>query len=230
MNLALQTIPSTMISEVFCKSSLDGVLLDTEHGYFNNETLYSCIQVITLSGKKCFVRFTDLNKQLIRMCLDAGVDGLVFSTIEDKLVGKDIIEYCNYPSFGGKRGTSLVRENIWGDLPMSNRKPIIVGQIETKTAVDNIQEIYECGFDFYLIGPYDLSASLGCTRQWDHMLFNQYMDKIHDTIPTDKLAAFLPTVKDIERFYNSKRKRPSMLIWGLDVNFIMEGVKALKLQ
>jgi 4-hydroxy-2-oxoheptanedioate aldolase len=79
MNLTLQTIPSPVISEILSDSKLDGVVLDTEHGCFNNETLYSCIQVITLSNKKCFVRLTDFNKQLVRMCLDAGVDGLIFS-------------------------------------------------------------------------------------------------------------------------------------------------------
>ena len=82
MNLIMQTIPSPLVSELLAYSELDGIILDTEHGCFNNETLYSCIQVITLSKKKCFVRFTDLNKQLVRMCLDAGVDGVIFSTVE----------------------------------------------------------------------------------------------------------------------------------------------------
>ena len=83
MNLTLQTISSTVISEILCKTNFDGVVLDTEHGCFNNENLYSCIQVITSMNKKCFVRVTDLNKRLIRMCLDAGVDGLIFSTVEN---------------------------------------------------------------------------------------------------------------------------------------------------
>ena len=52
MKLAWQQIPSPTISELLCKS-LDGVVLDTEHGCFNNETLYNCIQVITANDKKC---------------------------------------------------------------------------------------------------------------------------------------------------------------------------------
>ena len=56
MNLTLQTIPSTLISELFSNSKFDGVVLDTEHGNFNNETLYSCIQVITLYKKQCFAK------------------------------------------------------------------------------------------------------------------------------------------------------------------------------
>jgi 2-keto-3-deoxy-L-rhamnonate aldolase RhmA len=40
MNVIIQTIPSTLISELLASSKLDGVILDTEHGCFNNETLY----------------------------------------------------------------------------------------------------------------------------------------------------------------------------------------------
>jgi 2-keto-3-deoxy-L-rhamnonate aldolase RhmA len=47
MHLTLQTIPSPIISELLTYSNLDGIVLDTEHGYFNNETLYACIQIIT---------------------------------------------------------------------------------------------------------------------------------------------------------------------------------------
>tara|TARA_R110000744_G_scaffold196535_9_gene315801 strand:+ start:1521 stop:1820 length:300 start_codon:yes stop_codon:yes gene_type:complete len=93
MNLVLQTIPSPLISEVLADSHLDGVVLDTEHGHFNNETLMSCIQIITILKKQCFIRFTDLNKQLVRMCLDAGADGIIFSTIETPQLANEIIKY-----------------------------------------------------------------------------------------------------------------------------------------
>ena len=61
MILSWQQIPSPLISEIMCHN-FDGVVLDTEHGCFNNETLYSCIQVIKASKKRCFVRLTDINK------------------------------------------------------------------------------------------------------------------------------------------------------------------------
>jgi 4-hydroxy-2-oxoheptanedioate aldolase len=230
MNLTLQSIPSTIITEVLCRSKLDGVVLDTEHGYFNNETLVSCIQIATSLQKKCFVRFTDLNKQLIRMCLDAGADGAIFSTIESAVQGKQMIDYCNYPCHNGSRGCALVRENMWGQLPVGVRKPIIIGQIETKNAVDNIQEILACPFDGFLIGPYDLSSSLGCPADWKNQVYLDYMDTIYRSIPQNKLGAFLPSKKDIQLFMDSHRSRPWLLVWGLDINFIMESVKDLKLE
>ena len=83
MILSWQQIPSPLVSEILCRG-FDGTVIDTEHGCFNNETLYSCIQVIKASKKRCFVRLTEVSNTMIRYCLDAGVDGLIFSTIETK--------------------------------------------------------------------------------------------------------------------------------------------------
>lgn len=229
MNLTLQSIPSPLISEILVNSQLDGVVLDTEHGYFNNETLFGCIQVVTLMKKKCFVRFTDLNKQLIRMCLDAGIDGVIFSTIETYEQGIEAVRYCTYPIHGGVRGSALVRENNYGELEIGKKRPILIGQMETKKAVDNLSKLLECGFDYFVIGPYDLSASLGCTAQWDNPLYIQYHNTINTTIPLDRLGAFLPSKRDMERFLATKNTRPGLLIWGLDVDFIKQGIKDIKL-
>lgn len=229
MNLTLQTIPSPLVSELLTYSNLDGVVLDTEHGHFNNETLYSCIQVITLRGKKCFVRFTDLNKQLVRMCLDAGVDGVIFSTIEDYNTAVDIIEYCKYPSQGGKRGCGLVRENQWGDKQLDEHKPIIIGQIETQTAIDNIEELIKCDFDLFLIGPYDISSSLKIPGKFGDQTYLHYINKIYNFISLDKLGLFLPTKKDINNYKNLNNKRPNLLILGMDTDFILESLNNINI-
>jgi 2-keto-3-deoxy-L-rhamnonate aldolase RhmA len=229
MNLTLQTIPSPLISELLTYSNLDGVVLDTEHGHFNNETLYSCIQVITLRGKKCFVRFTDLNKQLVRMCLDAGVDGVIFSTIENHIEANEIINYCRYPSQGGKRGCGLVRENQWGNKQLDSHIPIIIGQIETKTAIENIQELVKCEFDIFLIGPYDISSSIKLPGQFGNPIYLSYINKIYDAISLNKLGLFLPTKKDIDAYKNLNKERPNLLILGMDTDFILESLKNINI-
>jgi 4-hydroxy-2-oxoheptanedioate aldolase len=225
MNLTLQTIPSPLVSELLTYSELEGVVLDTEHGHFNNETLYSCIQVITLRRKKCFVRFTNLNKQLVRMCLDAGVDGVIFSTVESHAAAQEILSYCRYPSQGGVRGCGLVRENKWGDQQLDGHKPIIIGQIETQVAIDNIQELIKCDFDLFLIGPYDIASSLKLPGQFGNSIYLDYIGKIYNTIPLDRLGLFLPTKKDIENYKKLKQQRPNLLIWGMDTDFILQSLK-----
>lgn len=226
MNLTLQTIPSTIISEILAQSHLDGVVLDTEHGCFNNETLYSCIQVIKLSNKKCFVRVTDFNKQLIRMSLDADVDGIIFSTYEEEFGGYELISYCNYPILGS-RGCGLVRENKWGKEKLCQKKPILIAQIETKKAVENINSISKIPFDYFLIGPYDLSSSLGIPGDFNNQRFKFYKSLIDDSIPLDKLGLFLPTFDNIKNIDYSTR--PALLIWGMDTNFITDGISRIEL-
>ena len=177
-----QQIPSTIITEMFCSSSFDGVVFDTEHGCYSNETLYSCIQISSALRKKSFVRVTDLNKTLIRMVLDAGVSGLIMSTVETIGQAKEFKDFCTYPKNGGSRGQGLVRENMWGDNDFEFRTPILISQIETKKGVDNIEEISSLGFDFYLVGPYDLSASLGDVGNFKS---KEYLFHVRPFLPTE---------------------------------------------
>lgn len=226
MNLTLQTIPSTIVSEILAYSDLDGVVLDTEHGCFNNETLYSCIQVITLLNKKCFVRVTDFNKQLIRMCLDANVDGIIFSTYEEEFGGHELISYCNYP-ISGVRGCGLVRENKWGKEELCQKKPILIAQIETVKAVENISLISKIPFDYFLIGPYDLSSSLGIAGQFDNERFKFYKSLIYEAIPLKKLGLFLPTFDNMKNI--DYTTRPELIIWGMDTNFLTDGISRIRI-
>ena len=83
MILSWQQIPSPLVTEIISEW-YDGTVLDAEHGCFNNETLYTCIQVLKLKKKSAFVRLKDISKSMIGMCLDAGADGLIFSTVETK--------------------------------------------------------------------------------------------------------------------------------------------------
>ncbi len=225
MKLSWQQIPSTIISEMLC-DGFDGVVLDTEHGCFNNETLYNCIQIVTAKNKICLVRLTEINKTLIRMCLDAGASGLVFSTVEDASQAAEIKELCTYPKYSGKRGLGLVRQNKWGYSTLVSKPPIIVAQIETKRAVHNLEEIYAQGLDHYMIGPYDLSASLGVTAEFDNPKFLEAINTINKVI-TDpsKMAVHIPT--DVKKHIDKYRDYAIIAV-GMDTTVLLEGYRSLK--
>tara|TARA_B100001123_G_scaffold74689_3_gene84242 strand:+ start:46993 stop:47673 length:681 start_codon:yes stop_codon:yes gene_type:complete len=190
MILAWQQIPSPMVSEILCCNSA-GIVLDLEHGCFNNETLYTCIQIIKSKNKKCIVRLTEVSKTIIRYCLDAGADGLIFSTIETTEQCEKIMEYSYYAP-KGKRGLGLVRQNLWGEKNLLSPDPIIIPQIETKDAVDNLENILKFNFDYYLIGPYDLSLSLKIPGKFDNPQFICYINKVNELIERSRLAVHIP--------------------------------------
>lgn len=224
MKLLWQQIPSTIITEIFSSTSFDGVVLDTEHSPYNLETLFSCIQVAKLSGKKCFVRLSHLDKVVTKVCMDAGCDGIIFSTVETKEQSIEIVNYCRYPKYGGRRGQGLVRENKWGELPVGNSNIKVIAQIETKTGVDNLDDIVGCGFDMYLVGPYDLSASLGCLEEFYNSKFLEYTNKIMNCIPKEKLGIHLP--KNVEEHY-PKHRDYGFVALGMDTTMLIECCKEI---
>jgi len=189
--LAWQQIPSTIVSDILCLNGLSGVVLDTEHGCYNNETLYSCIQVITNNKKECFVRLGNTDDFMIRFCLDAGVTGLIFSTVETLEQVEKIGKLCKYPKYFGKRGLGLVRQNKWGLKNLISNPPILIAQIETEAGAKNIEDLL--GFDYYMIGPYDLSASVGTPGQFDGPRFLTAIERIKKFIPNNKMAVHIPT-------------------------------------
>jgi len=194
MRLLWQQLPSPIITEILCNSTIDGVVFDLEHGCFNNETLYTCIQVCLLKNKLCFIRVTWLDKTVIRMSLDAGVSGVIFSTVQTYYKAKEYYDYCFYPH-KGSRGQGLVRENEWGNRDFKKRNPIVVAQIETQLGLDNISIISEVDFDYFMVGPYDLSASLGCVGDFNSPVYKAAIEKLKLKLG-DKLGYHL--VKDIK--------------------------------
>ena len=242
MNLLWQQIPSPIITDIFCNSNLDGVVFDLEHGCFNNETLYSCIQICDLKGKKSLIRTSHLDRQVIRMALDANCSGVILSTVENKDQAQEFYDYCTYPykkkeeSFkadnkgvvrknyltktGGLRGQGLVRENNWGESPLKFRRPLLIPQIETVKGVENIEEISQIDFDYYMVGPYDLSASIGSVGDFESEGFKNAIEVLKKSIGS-KLGFHIPS--NLNEEYG-KYKDYEFLALGMDSTLLVEGI------
>lgn len=217
---AWQQIPSTIISEILASCDFDGVVLDAEHSNFSNESLFSCIQTIKLKDKKCGVRFTSPDDRLVRSCLDAGIDYAIFSTVESLKYCEKITKMCNYPRWGGSRGQGLVRENMWGKFELDKKKVKTVAMIETKKGIDILPKIEkEYNIDLFLIGMYDLSASLGCIGDFKNKIFTQYLEKFKKCIPKEKSGIHLvrnyDNMSEIEKEY-------SFFALGMDTTVLLD--------
>jgi 2-dehydro-3-deoxyglucarate aldolase len=227
MKLSWQQIPNSIITEILCQTKLDGVVLDTEHSAFNPETLYNCIQVCTLNKKKCFVRLISPIKKDIRMCLDAGCDGLIFSMMENSNQAKRVKKQSIYPKYGGGRGLGLVRENLWGlEKNLVKKPPVLIAQIETLEGVENLKEILDKNvFDFFMIGPYDLSASVGHPGDFENSDFLNAVKSINDLIEVEKMAVHIPNnVKKELKKYNNY----GIIALGMDTTFLIEKYKEME--
>ena len=226
MKLLWQQIPSTEVTKIYCNSNCDGIVLDTEHGVFNNETLFTLIQLINASGKKSFVRITEPTKTFCRLLLDSGVNGLIFSTLDSLHDTADIREWCKYPP-EGNRGQGLVSENDWGDKKLQQNNVILVAQIENQIGIEKLPFFISSEvFDYYLLGPYDLTANLGCVGDWKNENYILNITKFNELIPQDKRGVHL--VSNIEEEFKTKFKDYGFVALGMDTTIIKTNINKIE--
>lgn len=103
----------------------------------------------------------------IKYALDAGAKGVIVPMVSTVEKAKEVVSDCKFPPQGRRGFGSSYTHDMWGVtvpqyLSTANDEIVVMVQIETKEAVQNMKEIALVdGIDVLFIGPYDLSISLG---------------------------------------------------------------------
>ena len=79
-------------------------------------------------------------------------------------------------------------------------------------------------FDYYLVGPYDLSASLGCVAEWDNKEYKEYLEKIN-MIPKELRGVHLVKTEDIQ---SHDLDGYGFYALGMDTTMIIDSIKNLQ--
>lgn len=224
----LISIPSTEIVELCSQLGFDWLFIDAEHGAFGPAEVLTLLQAA--HECPCLVRVPGSDEAWIKKVLDAGATGIIVPQISSTEQAHAVIQYAKYPPLG-KRGVGLGRAHAYGHnfssyLKHANEQTTIVLQAENQAAVDCIDEIAKIpGVDAILIGPYDLSASLGHTGDISHTNVQTAIKKIsqgcinHNT----QLGIFGVSAEDVEPY---KAQGFSLLTVGVDTLFVESAAMA----
>jgi 2-keto-3-deoxy-L-rhamnonate aldolase RhmA len=161
------------ISEMIAMSGVDFVGIDIEHSTINQEQAQRIISVCHGQEVLCLPRVASHNAESIRRLLDSGADGIIVPTVETKEQVQDLVDYIKYPPIG-KRGFGIARAQGYGHnfddyISSWNENSSFIIQIESIKAVKNIDSILKADeIDGVMIGPYDISGSLGIPGQISH--------------------------------------------------------------
>jgi len=161
--------------------------LDAEHGAFNLETLQDICRAAVTAGITPLVRPSELQYALIARTLDCGAQGILLPRVESAEALTEAISWMRFPPLG-VRGFGLNATHIGykkATIPQMiehmNGNTVVAMQIETKLAVDRREELLSVpGVDAVMIGPADLSISLGVAGQFEHPLLIEAIEKIRD--------------------------------------------------
>lgn len=170
------------VSELMGNIGFDFVWLDAEHGPYHNIGIQNHIIAAKAGGCLSFVRIACNDPNLVKPVLEMGPDAVIFPMINSKADAEAAVKSTLYPP-EGIRGFGPRRANRYGKdtgylLNYKERTKRIL-QIEHKTAVQNLDEILQVPYiDGILVGPFDLSASLGKIGQVRDPELLEIYDKI----------------------------------------------------
>jgi 2-keto-3-deoxy-L-rhamnonate aldolase RhmA len=167
------TLAHPGIAEIMAGAGFDWLTVDMEHSAIGIADAQRLIQVIELSGVVPLVRVGDNDPVIIKRVLDAGAHGVIVPMVNSRSDAERAVAAAYYPP-RGKRGVGLARAQGYGADFDGYRKraaerTVVIVQVEHIDAVGNLEAILSVdGVDGFIVGPYDLSGSLGVPGQFDH--------------------------------------------------------------
>lgn len=223
------TIGHPAIAEIMSFAGFDWLTIDMEHSAITLAEAQNLIQTIELSDCAPLVRVGSNDPVIIKRVMDAGAHGVIVPQINSVQEAKDAVSAVKYPP-KGTRGVGLARAQGYGidfeDYKAWNdNNSIVIVQIENIRGVENIEEIISVeGVDGFIVGPYDLSASLGIPGEFDHPSYLQAIEKINHVIKksTKAAAGFHVVPLDTEMVHSKIKEGYSFLAYSLDSLFIAD--------
>jgi 4-hydroxy-2-oxoheptanedioate aldolase len=159
---------------------LDFVFIDTEHIAIDDRDLSWMCQVYAGMNLAPLVRIPEPDPYRACKVLDGGAGGIIVPYVESVEQVRNLRGAVKLrPLKGQKLAQALDDTAVTGDglasyLRTKNEDKLLIINIESAPAVQNIDRLLEVpDIDAVLIGPHDLSVSLGIPEQYDHPEFDK---------------------------------------------------------
>jgi len=225
------TIPNQAIVEIMGDAGFDWLVIDTEHAAIDIHQLQNLVAWIQAKGVKALVRVSKNEEVIIKRVMDAGADGVIVPMVKNKEEAKMAVDFVYYPPFG-KRGVGLSRAQKYGvgfqeyQEWLAN-EAVVIAQIEHIDAVNNLEEILAVpGIDGIIVGPYDLSASMGKPGKYDEEDVKMALLKVDDICKKlGKPLGFHVIQSDHQKVLEKVKVGYSFLAFSIDFFFLGDLVR-----
>ncbi|OGU72639.1 MAG: 2,4-dihydroxyhept-2-ene-1,7-dioic acid aldolase [Ignavibacteria bacterium RBG_16_34_14] len=220
------TLSHMSIPEIMATAGFDWLAIDMEHSVIEISEAQALISLIEAREIVPLVRVGENNPYLIKRVMDAGAYGVIVPMVNKKDDAVKAVKAVKYPPYGN-RGVGLARAQKYG-IGFEEYKSklddnsIVIVQIEHIDAVRNLDEIISVeGVDGCIIGPYDLSGSLGVAGQFDHPDMLAAIIKIEETCKKYKFPLGFHVIPPDNRLVEEKiDKGYKFIAFSIDFMFL----------
>jgi len=224
---------SPAIARILAAAGFHWTYVDAEHGGFGIESLQDICRDAVSAGISPLVRVADLQYSLIARALDIGADGIVLPRGESPELLERTVSWTKYPPVG-IRGYGLTPLHLNHEavtiaqaIEHMNANTMLVLQIETRRAVEAREELLSVpGIDAVMMGPVDLSISLGVPGDFQHPKMVEAMESVRDACLRHGVAPGTQTrTPELARFW--KERGMKFLGCGTEAAMLLERAREL---
>lgn len=235
-----KTVIGTMVTElrvpeiarVIKAAGFDFMFIDTEHSSIDYGVLAEIIRMGRSIGISSIVRVTDDEYHLVARVLDIGAQGIMVPRVESPERVKKVVSYVKFPPWGIRGFGSAATQTDYERAPIRdlvnllNQETMIVTQIERKQAIERIEEIVSIeGVDAALIGPNDLSISLGVPGETTSQVVRDAIQKVVDTCEKYGKASGIHT-RNLQDLLYWRDRGMKILVYSTDTGLVIEAGKS----
>ena len=224
---------SPEIVTIFKAAGLDFFFIDTEHSVPS----YRDVQTLVRTGRSAnvmpIVRVTQAEYFLIARLLDVGALGIIAPRISSVEQGRAVVDAMKFTPEGsrgyGLRGiiNDYQYAGARAEMDSANRETMVILQVETKECVDAIFEIAAIpGVDAMMIGPFDLSISLGIPGQFDDPIFWKAFDRMVEACNKAGIAPGIH-MANAKALKQAAERGARFLVCGSDANVMLAGYRGI---
>ena len=167
------------------RTGVDFVFIDTEHTPFDRTTLASMCVAYRAVGLPPLVRIGSPAPQEARSVLDGGASGVLAPYVESPEQVRALVGAVKLRPLKGERLRAVLQQQDSLESELEdylrdwNRENFLMINIESVPAVERLDSILaEPGLDGIIIGPHDLSLSLGLPEHYRDARFEQVVRRI----------------------------------------------------
>jgi 2-dehydro-3-deoxyglucarate aldolase/4-hydroxy-2-oxoheptanedioate aldolase len=224
---------SPEIVTIFKAAGLDCFFIDTEHSVPS----YRDVQTLVRAGRGAnvipLVRVTQAEYFLIARLLDIGAMGIIAPRINSVAEARTVVDAMKFTPEGsrgyGLRGiiNDYQYAGAKAEMESANRETMVILQVESKECLDDVFEIAAVpGVDALMIGPFDLTISLGIPGQFEDPIFWSAIDRVVEAAnragiaPGIHMASAGPLKRAADRGMR-------FLVCASDANVMLAGFKSI---
>ena len=225
----LVTLADPAVAETFALAGCDWLWLDLEHAPLTLDRLQQHVQA---AAGRCgtVVRVPWNDPVHVKRVLDLGCDGIIVPQVRSAEEARQAVAAAKYPP-KGIRSVGIARAQQYGMriqecVTTANDSVAVVLQIEHVDALPHVADILNVpGVDAIVVGPYDLSASMGMPGQLTHPDVAAAVASIAEACNRHGMpwGAFTP---DVESARTQIGRGATLIALATDTMFLWRGARS----